>query len=495
VEATPQRHHRTALLLGALARLDPQRARLLLESLQFGVSIDPAVARTPAGQAVFLTAVNVLARSAGAVSIAAPSAPLVLPGLPWTAPLDETAATIAMWAGARVSTTSAAVGVHVGERASGAYVLASGDAWVARIDREGSSFSDNTATLGAVAASHLACARAFHIGLAMALGLPAVGRDPVELSLWRGESPPALAATAIGDTTLVGAGAVAHGMLWALALSDVRVAGALVIFDPQQLDATNINRHLLAGVGDVGRAKAELAAAFIRPHAPSVVARVERFVRPPDVLDRVVTTVDNDATRYEIQGTFPRRLFHAATSAETVAVAVLDGVDGACLGCLFPPPHTSQAELIARETGLPLPLVESTLATNGPVTNEMLPAIASRLGVAASSLVSLLGRSLREVYARDLCGRLPVAPGTDTPAATIAYASGLAGTLLAAELVKHADPQLRSGVLRNYLQVSAPHPASAWAAFRQKQDDCPLMCGSDALQQVVRKLHQIGTAS
>jgi hypothetical protein len=74
------------------------------------------------------------------------------------------------------------------------------------------------------------------------------------------------------------------------------------------------------------------------------------------------------------------------------------------------------------------------------------------------------------------------------PTATIAYVSGLAGTLLAAELAKDSDPALAPARLHNYVQLAATAADSAWVTFREKQDDCPLMCGSEALQAVVRTL-------
>ena len=115
----------------------------------------------------------------------------------------------------------------------------------------------------------------------------------------------------------------------------------------------------------------------------------------------------------------------------------------------------------------------------------------ARLGVEVEELRHLVGRSLREVYARELCGRLPTTRAVGVPAPTIAYASGLAGLLLAAEVVKTANAQLEAGLLRNYIQVSASAPESAWVTFREKQDDCPLMCASHALQAVVDGLWMV----
>lgn len=488
------RHHRTALLLGALVKLSPQEAGALLERLVFGISIDADCARTRRGQAALLTAVNVLARTGGAIKPMIPTVELLISGLPWRGPLDEVVSQMAAWAGARATDRKTSSGVHVGGESAAGFVLAQGDAWTAFVDEPGRGVEDGQLALGAVTAAHLAAARAFHSAIAGELGLTTISRPPTRFSLRYGSTERKIdQSSRVGDFTLVGAGAVGDALLWALAVSGARVDGTATIIDPQLLDATNLNRHLLAGVGDVGRPKAEVARDFIAPFARAR-ALIERFSAPSKAPHTLVSTVDNDEARYQVQATFPRSLLHAATGGERVSVGVLDFTHGACLGCLFPRPQRSQAELIASESGLDLKLVSEVLAEEGAVTAEMLAPIADTLGVAVDTLGHLVGRSLREVYARELCGRLPISAQPGAPAATIAYASGLAGALLAAELVKDPDPALASLRLHNYMQLAATAPESAWMTFREKEDDCPLMCGSAELQSLVRNLRADGSA-
>jgi molybdopterin/thiamine biosynthesis adenylyltransferase len=488
VEAALARHHRTALLLATLAELDSTAAAKLLDNLAFDVSIDAALAQTRHGQATLLTAVNVLARSGGALALEVPQAELLLPGLPWLGTLDSVAGQLATWAGARTTGVTTSEGVHVGGTAQRGRVLAQGDSWTAKIDTPGAAgIGDSDLALGAVTAGHLAAARAFHIALARRLNLPAVSRDPLAFSLLYGPVPSLLMPAAVGEFTLVGAGAVGNALLWALLVGGVRIDGEVVIFDPQQLDASNLNRHLLAGVPDVGRPKSEIVAEFADGVA-ATRARTERFVAPAAPPSVIVSTVDNNEARYEAQAAFPRVMLHGATGGENVAVAALDFTNGACLGCLFPRPQYSHAERIAEESGLDLSLVARVLADDAPVTYSMVEVIAPRLGVEPGDLAHLIGRNLREVYAKDLCGRLPTGLGAGAPVATIAYASGLAGVLLAAELLKISDPALAPARLSNYLQLSAVDTDAAWRTFREKQDDCPLMCGSPALQSAVRKV-------
>lgn len=487
MEANPQRHQRTALLVSALAELDADAATRVLEEIVLGLEIEPELATTAAGQATLLTAVNVLARTAGAISLEVPSTPLLLAGLPWEGDLRAVASQLATWVGARVADRPAHAGVRVGISTSHDYVLATGDAWHAFVDTPSPRLVEGPIWLGAVAAGHLAAARAFHIALADVLRLADVDREPATLALCYGEGD-APRPEPVGDITVVGAGAVGNALLWALVVGGAQVNGAVELFDPQALDATNMNRHLLAGVNDVGKAKAEIAATFAAARIPNIHPRVERFAPPARPPFMLVSTVDNDEARYQAQATFPNTLLHGATGGENVAVAALDFTRGACVGCLFPRGQRSQAELIAEETGLDLALVTRALRDDETVTPSMFGIIAQRMSVQPETLKHLVGRTLREVYVRELCGRLPAGRGPDAPAATIAYASGLAGALLAAEVVKGFSPAYAAQRLSNYIQVNASEPGAAWLTFREKQDDCPLMCATPALQAAVQRL-------
>jgi len=483
------RHHRTSLLVAALAEATPEEGAALLEGLVFGVSIDRERASTRRGQAALLTAANVLARTSGALTLTVPAVDVLIPGLHWRGTLDQVVIALVEWAGGRVTRRQPSSGVHIGAASDEGFVLAQGDDWNAYVDDPDRRIGDGPLALGAVSAAHLAAARAFHLAIGSALGLRALSRAPIGVRLGFGSPvPPQPHAPAVKDFTLIGAGAVGDALLWALVLGGVSIAGTAHVIDPQTLDATNLNRHLLAGVNDIGRAKSEVARTFL-----SAAARAEsvvgRFVPAPSPIDTLVSTVDNNEARYQAQASFPRTLYHAATQAEHVSVGVFDFRRGACLGCLFPRGSRTQAQLIAEETGLDPTEVATVLAADGVLSAPMLEPIARRLGVARSTLEPLIGRNLREVYARELCGRLPIGATPGAPVATIAYASGLAGALLAAELVRDADPRLAASRSQNYLQMAAASPAAAWISFREKEHDCPLMCGSPSLQAFVKQLH------
>jgi hypothetical protein len=241
-------------------------------------------------------------------------------------------------------------------------------------------------------------------------------------------------------------------------------------------------------VGDREHAKAEIAARFATNRAPAARQHINTFAgfaKKGSVLDLIVSTVDNDQARYEIQGSLPQLVLHAATSNELVSTGVLDIADGACLACLFLRRGTDVAEQVSTETGIPIEDIVLALQSGGQVTESMLQPLAERLGTPIESIRSLVGRDFRVAYAQEICGRLRVPLHPDLPAPTIAYVSTFAGVLLAAELVKLTIPELRSRRLHNYLQLAVLSPHSAWVAFRPKDPACPLFCSSPALQRVI----------
>jgi molybdopterin/thiamine biosynthesis adenylyltransferase len=466
----------------------------LLESLSFGLKVTSTAAVEPAGQVAALTAANLLARIGGSMVLDVVPAIVDLDRLPWKGQLlDSALQEIVIWAGGRLDDgRSPDVWVSIGGASADKMVAIWGDDWTAQVDVPGS-FSGKH-PLGASAAACMGVARAFHLALAVTLGTPQPSRAPISFSLFtsRPADSSGAIATAVGevgqpvDAVLVGAGAVANGFAWAVNACSLSL-GRLTIVDPQYLDESNLNRHISAGASDIGRSKASILSDFLVLSSSDVSGVVDAFSAFASHVPRmpvVLSTVDNNEARYQIQGTFPPRVLHAATSQEHVAVAVLDPVDGACLGCLFPRPARSQAELVALETGIPVNEVTAALQAGGVFTEEMVSQTASKLGIDESQLVGFVGQDFRRVYATEICGRLSSTttdPGGGV-APTVSYVSALAGILLAAEFAKLSVTSMLSGVLRNYLQLTPVAPVAAWVAFRDKDPNCPLMCGSEALQ-------------
>lgn len=101
---------------------------------------------------------------------------------------------------------------------------------------------------------------------------------------------------------VIGAGGLGAPILMYLAAAGV---GTLGVVDDDAVDLTNLQRQVIHAEADVGRAKVESAAAFIRALNPDVTveAHRERFtpanaIRLVEAYDLVLDGSDNFATRY-----------------------------------------------------------------------------------------------------------------------------------------------------------------------------------------------------
>jgi len=487
-----ERHSRTSALLEALGRMSRAEGDIFLESLVFGLRVAPEIAKTTAAQVATLTAANLLARLGGSVVVDVPSASVQLGGLPWNGQsLDAVAESIVSWSGGTVENRRTPdAWITLGDRSTDNAVAASGDDWRATVDATGNFAGSHP--LGAAAACCIAAGRAFHLALAQRLGTPGPSRGPVSFSLLTSgvadsSSPSTERASRdvqAPEAVLVGAGAIANGFAWAVRTCSLPL-GRLTVVDPQRLDESNLNRHVAAGVHNVGRPKASILAEFLSPGHGDVAGVIGMFSTIAKNWSRmpiVLSTVDNDEARYQIQGSFPPLVIHGATSQEHLAVAVLDVSEGACLGCLFPRPERSPIDVVAEETGIPSSLIGAALEPGGVFTADMIAPMVRKFGVDAPDLERFVGEDFRQVYATEICGRLGSPSPVRGGAPTVAYVSTLAGILVAAQFAKLSDVSTRGHVLHNYLQMTPLAPSAAWVVFRDKDPNCPLMCGSEALQ-------------
>jgi molybdopterin/thiamine biosynthesis adenylyltransferase len=405
--------------------------------------------------------------------------------------LDEACSAVVDWAGGRLVDSGEAGGLVVGGEPQNDLISIAGTDWMSEVDTHPSHMGGDH-PFGSIAAACLGTARAFHQALHKEIGLMPPPRHPLRLSLidYRAGRSTVDVRPITTPVTLVGAGAVGQAVAWSAVLGNVDFEGGFDIVDPQTLDMSNLNRHLVSGRIDIGKLKAEIATTFMMPVAPQAQSWPITFTdyRSDREMIRTtaISTVDNNNARYQIQGAFPRSVLHGATSQEIISAAVLDPLHGACLGCLFPQQQQSPAAEISQLTGIPEPLVAEALAQNGVISEEMLPPLAERLGVPTPDLAALIGRDFREAYAREICGRLGGFAAAPTIAPTVAYVSALAGCFLISELVKLSSFGSGAPFLNNYLQMAVLHPETPWLGFRDKDPDCPLMCSSSALQDFIR---------
>ncbi len=148
------------------------------------------------------------------------------------------------------------------------------------------------------------------------------------------------------STTLVGVGGVGAGFVRAISALGSRVFGSLDLVDADVLTTDNLNRVSFATLDGAlaGTAKVVEAEALLRQCCPnlSVNGHHERFDsykrRTPRRADRlydvVVTGLDDDQIRWEVQRDLPRILIDGATGKDMVArVERVELGRYGCLGC------------------------------------------------------------------------------------------------------------------------------------------------------------------
>lgn len=273
------------------------------------------------------------------------------------------------------------------------------------------------------------------------VSVPTLGRP--------GPESPRLDRADIGEAVLVGAGAIGHGVAWALARSPI--SGLLHIVDPERIDLGNLQRYVLAGRDDVDREKAPLLAQHM-PASLDVRTHVsdwQHFCSDHGYdWARVIIGVDSAAGRRAAQASLPRWIANAWTQPGDLGVSVHPWTEtGACLSCLYLPNAATPSEdhIIARALGIAGQELEvrRLLHTGQPVPRQLLTEIAGALSIPDEWMDAFAGRALRDLYVEGICGgelislaRVGQAPGhVHVP---VAHQSALAGLLLAQRLVADA---------------------------------------------------------
>jgi hypothetical protein len=340
-------------------------------------------------------------------------------------------------------------------------VFAGSDGWVVHLSSSapvGIGTSKNP--FGAGAAACLAVANIFRITFAGQLPHSKVD-ETVRLSLVDYDpsaSQPSnhpLRPVDLGESYLVGLGAIGNGAVWALGkLKSLR--GKLHLIDHETVDLSNLQRYVLAKQADADAAtpKADLAAhalsgtgLVIDPHR----VRWGQFLRTRSNWDlqRVAVAVDSARDRQAIQAALPRWITNAWTQPDALGVSTHQFIgDSACLMCLYLP-DAKQLDLdvvIAQAIGLPDAIreVREMLYRHTPINRQWIDRIATARGISSEPLLGFEGKTLDAFYRQAVCGgvllRLGSNPNTSANAeAPMAFQSALAGIMLAAELVLNAD--------------------------------------------------------
>lgn len=158
---------------------------------------------------------------------------------------------------------------------------------------------------------------------------------------------------------IVGIGGLGVPAVCALARAGARRLG---LVDPDAIELSNLPRQVIYTVRDIGRRKADAAAAYLGERYPGSVCDVYRFALDESNAVRLVSdhafvidATDDPATKFLINDTciaLERPFIYAgvlATSGQ--AMTVLPGRT-ACLRCLFEEPPAADESASCRDAGI-----------------------------------------------------------------------------------------------------------------------------------------------
>ena len=294
----------------------------------------------------------------------------------------------------------------------------------------------------------------------------------------------------IGKILLVGAGAVGSGFLYALSKID-KIQGDIVVLDHDGIDSTNLNRCLPYFVDDVDKPKASICERLSKDGLQITGHAVEydKFQIHEKEFPIIVSTVDNNNTRYAIQHDLPKIIFHAATGGIVSAVAVFKMLENACMCCIFEDSITYE-EIISNETGIPVDVVDRALKQKLPFTEEHYGFVCKKLGNSAAQFQNSIGKPFETVYQKEICGMVSVETNNGKKSASVPFVSFFSGLCAASELIKYHSKSFDRLPMRNeldFLQVSLFALGNLNLAHRPKNPRCSMECSDESLQGIFSK--------
>ena len=248
-------------------------------------------------------------------------------------------------------------------------------------------------------------------------------------------------------TALVGCGAI--GQAICLALAQFPLSGHVTLIDHDRVDASNLQRYVLASEEMVGAPKAVLLGNYLAQNSPLL-----RRQAVPDTFeafashygsriryDTVVVCVDNVGTRVNVQGMLPRVVWNGWTdvSRHSLRYGASRHVIGgkyACIGCYYHPegPEPTAEDMGAAMTGLPAPRIRRLLSDGAICTPDLAQEVSEKSGVALDMLAPNIGRPFREIL-HGRCGVFALKTGEGAVTAPAPHQPMLAGLLVASQLV------------------------------------------------------------
>lgn len=471
---------------------DSLNGRLLelsaIEAPQVTITVSPASAQTCAGQHLAVHLGNLIGRLEGVVStlsVGVESDTSLRPGIDPRAPtasgtLAEAVRRAGMLAATHrvrpvgtVRRPALKIRVGSGEPHEADVFISAGD-WTAYVGRRPAPecVGQSASAVGAHVAAAFGAGEVFR--MIRAAGKHAGGPDALCFSAW---SWRAVQTLEVGEREAVADGARAHGLvLPAFTLAGVGAVGSALlltlwasgatvpraeIVDGDAISATNLNRYMLFASTDVGMLKVERAKDLLNREGE----RPFRLVPVPEWwsdhqrgrggadIPLLVSAVDTNVIRHQLQDALPGIIIGASTHGLRAEVGRYDLSDegSRCLKCFNIPEMEEEDALLQRRL---LSLGDADLAQEAEdsgVDSQKLRAYIADLRRGGTGCAFLAGPELDRLRHRE--GERGFA---------VSFVSSLAGTLLAAQLIREAmgTPLLRPPATRAILQLWNPEADS-----------------------------------
>ncbi len=310
--------------------------------------------------------------------------------------------------------------------------------------------------LGPLAAASRAAAHGFGQLFADTLGTPSTPASAYFSSFdYRRSSepfndPPEAKVPASIKGVLVGAGSVGGAAIYALSRLP-GLHGSLAIVDPQNLEAKNPDRALLATslLAESGAEKATVAADALRHFGDGLALdprreTVDEFLASrerEDPLPLILCAVDSPASRRSIQDCLPLDLVNAACNASEATVSGHRTGAGPCVCCLqmrdILDGDTIRWRLIAAATGFERNQVLGMMVNKLPLDRNHLRGIEEHRGMTPGSLAEHEGLTIEEIWRSHLAyGETELSDSRSAAAVASPWITSLAGFFLAGEALK-----------------------------------------------------------
>ncbi|NDF35985.1 MAG: hypothetical protein EB154_09120 [Nitrosopumilaceae archaeon] len=293
------------------------------------------------------------------------------------------------------------------------------------------------------------------------------------------------------DVLLVGVGAVGSGFVYAL--SQIKNLTATIdAIDDDAFDDTSLNRCPICFKEKLGQNKAKVAEEY-STESLQIKSQPVKFNEIQDKLGSklslVVSTVDNNEARYQIQSSLPKLIFHGATGQSVANVSIIKFLENACFCCIYQS-NSSREEVISHEMGIPVTEVKKALENNAKFTEEHFALMKEKFGAQADKFQKFVGLSFDDVYKKEVCGKMEIKTKDGTKSSSVSFVSFFSGLSLAAELIKFSSDTLQQypmNTRKDFLRLNLLFPETIIFERRPKDPNCSLNCSLDAIKNVYSK--------